>query len=149
MSDISNAQASDQYTPQSQESKPQPPKIPDIRFIRTYPRRYDSSYHYHHPQELNYPYENVEIEDSKGQRLDVQTYLLRVYPEKFNDYDAYMDIPMSSYTPDIRKVRSASLGKTWEVIAGPAESPIRGYFRGDYTENNPPAWMFGLRLIQD
>jgi hypothetical protein len=148
MSDISNTpQASNQYTSQSEISKQQPPpKIPDIQFLRTYQRRYDSSHH--HPQECNFPYEEVEIETSDGNRLSINAYLLRVYPEIFNGYDAYMDIPMS-HTSDIKKVRSLRLGKTWKVIAGPVESPISGYFRGDYTENNLPAWIFGLRTLQE
>lgn len=145
MSDISNAQTSAQYTSQSRESKLQPPKTPDIQFIKTYQRRYDSSHH--HPQEVDYPNETVEVETSTGQILEVKAYLLRVYPETFNSYNAYMDIPISD-SSNIKKVRSLRLGETWEVIAGPAKSPIRGYFRGDYTENNPPAWIFGLRLIK-
>jgi hypothetical protein len=147
MSDISNTpQASNQYTSQSKVSKQPLPKIPDIQFLKTYQRRYDSSHH--HPQERDFPYEEVEIETSDGNGLSIKAYLLRVYPETFNGYDAYIDIPMSEPS-DIKKVRSSHLGKTWEVIAGPAKSPIRGYFRGDYTENNPPAWIFGLRLIEE
>ncbi len=145
MSNITNLQQSSDYSSQSKTGKQQPPKIPDIHFIRTYQRRYDSSHH--HPKERDFPYENVEIETSDGQKADIQAYLLRVYPEVFNGYDAYMDIPMS-VSSDIKKVRSSRLGKIWEVIAGPAESPISGYFRGDYSENNPPAWIFGLRLLQ-
>ena len=102
---------------------------------------------YHHPQEQDYWQEQIEVENSLGQRQTIQTNLLRVYPESFNTYDAYMDIPMSIH-PDIQKVISPRLGKTWKVIAGPTESSIMGYFRGDYTSNNPPAWVFGLRLNQ-
>jgi hypothetical protein len=146
MSDLSNTPISNQYTTQSPASKPQPPRTPDIHFLKTYPRRYDSSPH--HPQEIDYPNETVEVETSDGQKVTIQTYLLRVYPETFNTYNAYMDIPSREIT-DIKKVISSRLGKTWEVIAGPIESPIRGYFRGDYTENNPPAWIFGLRLDRE
>ena len=65
-----------------------------------------------------------------------------------NEYDAYMDIP--KYCPsDIKKIRSSRLGKTWEVVAGPIESIPMGYFRGDYGNNNPPAWIFGLRLSRE
>jgi hypothetical protein len=103
---------------------------------------------YHHPQEQDYWQEEIEIETSIGQPQTIRTNLLRVYPESFNSYDAYMDIPMS-INPDIQKVISPRLGKTWEVITGPTESRIRGYFRGDYTDNNPPAWVFGLRLSQE
>ena len=101
----------------------------------------------HHPREQDYWQEQIEVENSLGQRQTIQTNLLRVYPESFNTYDAYMDIPMSIH-PDIQKVISPRLGKTWRVIAGPTESSIMGYFRGDYTSNNPPAWVFGLRLNQ-
>lgn len=146
MSDLSNTPISDQYTSQAPASKPQPPKTPDIHFLRTYQRRYDSSHH--HSQEIDYPNESVDVETSEGQKLTIQTYLLRVYPETFNTYNAYMDIPMRDIS-DIKKVISSRLGKSWDVIAGPIESPIRGYFRGDYTENNPSAWMFGLRLKQE
>ncbi|HAG82121.1 MAG TPA: hypothetical protein DCL61_13380 [Cyanobacteria bacterium UBA12227] len=103
---------------------------------------------WHHPQEQDYWNEDVEVEVSTGQRLLVQTYLLRIYPETFNSYDAYMDIPIVN-NPHIKKVHSSRLGKTWEVISGPTESLIRGYFRGDYRENNPPAWIFGLKVIAD
>jgi hypothetical protein len=144
MPDTSDVETSLQNTAQSQQSKPHPPKTPEIYFLRTYPFRYDSSHH--HPQEQDYWDEIVEVETSQGQKLPISTYLLRVYPHTFNGYDAYMDIPIS-YNMSIKKVRASRLGKTWEVIAGPAESPISGYFRGDYTENNPPAWIFGLRLI--
>lgn len=102
---------------------------------------------YHHPQEQDYWQEEIEVENSIGQRQNIRTNLLRVYPESFNTYDAYMDIPRSIH-PDIQKVISPRLGKTWRVIAGPTESSIMGYFRGDYTSNNPPAWVFGLRLNQ-
>jgi len=147
MSDISNTpQVSNQYTSQSKASKQEPPKIPDIQFMKTYQRRYDSSHH--HPQERDFPNEEVEIETSDGRSVSIGANLLRVYPEIFNGYDAYMDIPIC-YASDIKKVRSSRLGKTWDVIAGPVESPIRGYFRGDYTENNPPAWIFGLRSLQE
>lgn len=139
-------QASSQRTSQPIRSKKTPPKIPDIQFLRTYQRRYDSSHH--HPQEHDFLNEEVEIETSDGNRSSLKTYLLRVYPEMFNGYDAYMDIPIS-YPSDIKKVRSLRLGRTWEVIAGPVESSVRGYFRGDYTENNPPAWIFGLRSLQE
>lgn len=101
---------------------------------------------YHHPDEQNYLNEEVEIETSTGQNLLIITSLLRIYPENFNNYDAYMDIPMANNS-DIRKVRSPRFGKKWEVITGPTESLIRGYFRGDYTENNPPVWVYGLRLV--
>jgi hypothetical protein len=100
---------------------------------------------FHHPQEQDYWNEEVEVETTTSQRLFLQTYLLRVYPETFNSYDAYMDIPLSN-NPNLKKVHSSRLGKTWEVITGPTESLINGYFRGDNTENNPPAWVFGLRL---
>lgn len=103
---------------------------------------------WHHPQEQDYWNEDVEVEVSTGQRLLVQTYLLRIYPETFNSYDAYMDISIVN-NPHIKKVHSSRLGKTWEVISGPTESLIRGYFRGDYRENNPSAWIFGLRVITD
>jgi hypothetical protein len=102
---------------------------------------------YHHPQEQDYWQEEIEVENSIGQRQNIRTNLLRVYPESFNTYHAYMDIPMS-INLDIQKVISPRLGKTWRVIAGPTESSIMGYFRGDYTSNNPPAWVFGLRLNQ-
>lgn len=103
---------------------------------------------FHHPQQQDYPNELIEVETSTGQKLEVKTYLLRVYPETFNSYDAYMDIPMSN-NPDIKKVHSSSVNKSWKVIHGPTESPVRGYFRGNYTENNPPAWVFGLKLIPE
>ncbi|HEY9801406.1 MAG TPA: PIN-like domain-containing protein [Leptolyngbyaceae cyanobacterium] len=103
---------------------------------------------YHHPQEQDYWREEVEVENSIGLRQTIKTNLLRVYPETFNSCDAYMDIPMS-INQDIQKVTSPRLNKTWGVIAKPRESPINGYFRGDFTYNNPPARVFGLYLIQE
>jgi hypothetical protein len=149
MSDMSNLETSSQNTAQSTQSKPQRPKKPEIYFLRTYPFRDDSSHH--HPQEENYWDETVEAETSQGEKLNITTYLLRVYPTAFNEYDAYMDIPMSynSDIKNIKKIRSSRLGKTWEVVAGPIESMPMGYFRGDYGNNNPPAWIFGLRLSRE
>ena len=146
---MSNLETSSQNTAQSTQSKPQRPKKPEIYFLRTYPFRDDSSHH--HPQEENYWNETVEAETSQGEKLNIEAYLLRVYPTTFNEYDAYMDIPMS-YNSDIRnikKIRSSRLGKTWKVVAGPIESIPMGYFRGDYGNNNPPAWIFGLRLSRE
>ena len=146
MSDMSNLETSSHNTAQSTQSKPQRPKKPEIYFLRTYPFRDDSSHH--HPQEENYWNETVEAETSQGEKLNIEAYLLRVYPTTFNEYDAYMDIP--KYCPsDIKKIRSSRLGKTWEVVAGPIESIPMGYFRGDYGNNNPPAWIFGLRLSRE
>jgi hypothetical protein len=101
---------------------------------------------YHHPQEQDYWGEQIEVENTVGQKTMIQTYLLRLYPQTFNGYDAYLDIPQA-HNPDIKKVSSSRFEKRWEVVTGPTESQIRGYFRGDYTENNPPAWVLGLRLI--
>jgi len=104
---------------------------------------------FHHPQEEDYLSEAVEVVTSKGELFNLTTNLLRVYPETFNGYDAYMDIPMR-YPQDIQNIKtvySPRLEKRWTVVVGPTESLINGYFRGDYSENNPPAWVFGLRLI--
>jgi len=101
---------------------------------------------FHHPQEQDFWDEEVEVETATGQISPIQIYLLRIYPNTFNGYDAYMDMPIAN-NPDIKKVRSLRLGKTWEVITGPSESYISGFFRGDYSQNNPPAWVFGLREI--
>ena len=103
---------------------------------------------HHHPQEQDYWQEEVEVETSTGQTFHLQTYLLRVYPETFNHLDAYMDIPLA-IEPSIQKVYSPRLEKTWVVIAEPTQSPINGLFRGNYFENNPPAWMFGLKLLNE
>jgi hypothetical protein len=146
MSNVNNAQQASDYTSQTRSSKQQPPKTPDIHFMRTYPRRYDSSHH--HPQEQNFSDEDIEIETSDSRKVDIKAYLLRVYPEVFNGYDAYIDIPIS-YPSDVKKVRSLRLGKTWEVIASATKSQVRGIFRGDYPKNNSPAWIFGLRLLQE
>ena len=146
MSDMSNLETSSQNTAQSTQSKPQRPKKPEIYFLRTYPFRDDSSHH--HPDEKDYRDETVEAETSQGEKLNIEAYLLRVYPTTFNEYDAYMDIPKDCPS-DIKKIRSSRLGKTWKVVAGPIESITMGYFRGDYGNNNPPAWIFGLRLSRE
>lgn len=115
--------------------------LEDIQWQIEVDKKMDSS---HHPQEQDYISEVVQVVTSTGQELNITTYLLRVYPETFNGYDAYMDIPMSDPS-DIQTVYSPRLNKRWTVVVGPKESPIKGYFRGDYSENNPPAWVFGLR----
>ena len=100
----------------------------------------------HATDETDYWYETVQIET-------VMAPLLRRKPSfkslslGLNGYDAYMDIPKSTpHDPyKFKKVYSPTLEAEWEVISGPHESPIVGDFRGDYTSNNPPAWMFGLR----
>lgn len=106
------------------------------------------SFSIHHPQETDYWNEEIEIETSTGQRDSQKIYLLRVYPTTFNGYDAYMDIPMSGIR-DIRRVISLRLKKRWEVVSGLTKSPIEGLFRGDYTTNNPRAWIFGLKLVTE
>ena len=146
MPDINNSETTFQKNTQSQDSKPPRPQKPELYFLKTYPFRYDSSHHHSHEQD--YWNETVEIETSQCQTLTITAYLLRVYPTNFNQYDAYMDIPKSCLS-DIKTVKSPRLGKTWKVVAGPQESTINGYFRGDYTNNNPPAWIFGLRLSQE
>jgi hypothetical protein len=99
-----------------------------------------SSDHNAQPQKQDYRNEEVEVENSTGQRFPIGTYLLRVYPESFNSYDAYMEIPMSiTIYKEIQKVISPRLGKTWKVIAGPTESLI----------GNAPGWEFWLGLIQE
>jgi len=106
----------------------------------------------HHPQEQDYWGEEIEVENSAGQKQSLKSSLLRVYPKNFNGYDAYLDILMNLLGQDIKqedvkKVHSSRLNKTWEVVTGPTESPINGFFRGDYAENNPRVWVFGLRLL--
>jgi hypothetical protein len=103
------------------------------------------TYSNHHPHEQDYPDEKVQVETSNGQIVTQETFLLRVYPETFNGYDAYMDIPLTEKKPNFKKVYSSRLDMTWEVARGPSKSPIRGNFRGDDTTNNPFAWVFGLK----
>ena len=102
----------------------------------------------HHSQEKDYWAEQVEVETNDGKIMIQDTYLLRVYPETFNGYDAYMDMPKTSEKPNFKKVKFSKLGITWEVVGSPSESPVQGSFRGDYTHGNPPAWCFGLRKSQ-
>jgi hypothetical protein len=101
----------------------------------------------HHPDEKDYCNAELEVTYSGGAKVTKNTIFLRVYPETFDGCDAYMDILMNESPPDIKTVHSSKLGTTWEVIGGAKESEIRGNFRGDHTENNPPVWMFGLRKI--
>lgn len=105
------------------------------------------AYSNHHLGEQDYWNEKVEVETSNGQTIPQDTLLLRVYPETFNGYDAYMDIPLTQKPPEFKKVYSSRLGITWEVVGNPSKSLIDGSFRGDDTRNNPPAWIFGLRKI--
>lgn len=105
---------------------------------------------HHHHQEEDYWEENVHVETLDGDTIIQKTLLLRVYPTNFNGYDAYMDIPINSNNPaTFKKVYCQKLNKCWEVIDTPKESQISGYFRGDFTSNNPPAWIFGLRLVSN
>jgi len=99
--------------------------------------------------EQDYWGEEVEVETSDGKKITQETFLLRVYPEPLNGYDAYMDIKFTHPKPDFKKVYSSRLGITWEVVAGPAESLINGPFRGGDAPGtgNPPAWVFGLKKI--
>lgn len=101
----------------------------------------------HHPQEQNYYSEIVEVEYSDGTRVRQETFLLRIYPTTFNGYDAYMDIQKTPEAPTFCKVHCQRLGKSWEIVNDPQESVINGQFRGDETTNNPPAWIFGLKLL--
>ena len=106
----------------------------------------------HHSQEQDYWGEEIDLENSAGRKQSLTSSLLRVYPENFNGYDAYLDILMNLLgrdikQEDVKKVHSSRLKKTWEVVTGPIASPINGFFRGDYTENNPPVWTFGLKLL--
>ncbi|BAZ49287.1 valyl-tRNA synthetase [Nostoc sp. NIES-4103] len=101
----------------------------------------------HHRDEQDYPNQTVEVETSNGQRISQETYLIRVYPEPFNGLDAYMDIPLSQEKPDFKTVHFSNLDITWEVVTEPSQSPINGWFRGDNTKKNPPAWVMGLRKI--
>lgn len=109
---------------------------------------------YHHPEERDYFHEEVEVESSTGQKQVITASLLRVYPESFNGYDAYLDIlasddPSTKSSSDIRKVTSPRLGKRWEVTWGPKESLIQDLFRGDFGGNVPPAVVMGLRLVSE
>lgn len=101
----------------------------------------------HATDEKDYWDETVQIETVDGDRVEAETFVVRVYPSGFNGYDAYIDIPKSTpHDPyKFKKVYFPKLDTEWEVITTPTESPIEGYFRGDYTTNNPPAWIFGLR----
>lgn len=102
----------------------------------------------HHPQEQEYWEATVEVETPDGQKLQLKTHLLRIYPTTFNGYDAYMDIPEISGTPKFTKVYFSKLNIVWEVIVGPRKAPTSGDFRGDYSSNNPPSWIFGLKKIE-
>jgi hypothetical protein len=100
---------------------------------------YENSPSYHHPQEKDFCNVTVETETDRGtSTLDV--YLLRLYPERYNGCDAYMDA--NSIPQDLITVRF--LRKTWKVVSKPVEIPISGYFRGDMAQNNPPGDCVGL-----
>lgn len=100
----------------------------------------------HHPRQKDYWNKLVQVVTPSGKIFAQPTYLLRLYPETFYSYDAYMDIPRIEVVPSFNRVIFPEINMTWTVIYGPKESIISGYFRGENTPNNPPAWMFGLRL---
>lgn len=104
---------------------------------------------FHHPREQDHWAEELEIQFENDEPLTIQGYLLRIYPERFNSYDAYLDLPMSvsgnEIPQNIVKVRSQRFNQTWIVSNGPTKSPSNGQFRGDHTANNPPAWVMGLQ----
>jgi hypothetical protein len=100
----------------------------------------------HHVQEQNYWKETVQVETFNNEVFMQKTFLLRIYPINLNGYDAYMDIPKNTNFPNFKRIYSPRLDTCWEVLGKPQESSISGFFRGDLTSNNPPVWMFGLKL---
>jgi len=96
----------------------------------------------------DYTSENLEVEYPNGQKKQIKSYLLRIYLTTFNECDAYMDIPKTQEFPTFVKVYFKKVDTWWIVIQSPQDAPIRGMFRGEYSENNPPAWVFYLRKIR-
>lgn len=112
----------------------------------------------HHPQEQNYWNETVEIETEEGQKFSMKTYLIRVYPEPVNSYDAYVEMSFSGsleITRKISRIYSPRLGKTWDVIGDPIESPIGNFIddnmclNGNTFLGEDTNWMLGLKVAPE
>jgi hypothetical protein len=101
----------------------------------------------HHPNEVDYRNKLIEVEYIPGMTAVIEASLLRVYPEKFNGYDAYLDFSMG-YDRNIKTVHLGSTRQKWRVITKTFESSPSGYFRGDISDSNPPVWIVGLELIE-
>jgi hypothetical protein len=102
----------------------------------------------HHPNEVDCLNTLIEVESIHGMTAVIEASLLRIYPQKFNGYDAYLDFSMR-YDMNIRTVHLSSTGQKWRVITKTFESSPSGYFRGDISDSNPPRWIVGLELIKN
>jgi hypothetical protein len=101
-------------------------------------------------QGIDYKYEEVILEYSNGHVLEIKdAYLLRLYPERLNGYDAYMEAPLNIEDVEyIEKVTSSRLKKKWKVIGKPQESPIAGLSQdGKSMVGLAPSWRFGLQEV--
>ena len=83
-----------------------------------------------------------------GMTAVIEAFLLRIYPQKFNGYDAYLDFSMG-YDKNIKTVHLGSTCQKSRVSTKTFESCPSGYFRGDIFGNNPTAWIVGLELIKN
>lgn len=88
----------------------------------------------HHSNEKDYSSRFIQVANSNGDWFDQFVYLLRVYPQKFNGCNAYMDIPLCNPPPDIYKVYFSTLNQTWFVYQK-YQVPNNNRFRGDLIIN--------------
>lgn len=107
------------------------------------------------PQEIDYLEEEVILEYSNGRPPEsLKAYLLRLYPKRFNGYDAYVDTQFNlegiESVECIETVTASRLKKKWKVIEKPQESPIGGFPQNcayNYALLIDRHWRFGLQEV--
>jgi hypothetical protein len=97
--------------------------------------------------------EEVTIEYSNGHPSEsVTAYRIRLYPQRLNGYDAYVDTQFNlkglKFVENIETVISSRLKKRWKVLGKPQESPIVGLSQdGKSMVEHRPSWRFGLQEV--
>jgi hypothetical protein len=97
--------------------------------------------------------EEVTIEYSNGHPSEsVTAYRIRLYPQRLNGYDAYIEIQFNlkglKFVENIETVIFTKLKRRWRVISKPQESPIVGLAQdGKSMVGLPPSWRFGLQEV--
>ncbi len=95
--------------------------------------------------------EEVTIEYGNSQPSEIVTaYVIRLYPQRLNECDAYVEIQFNlqgaKFVKDIATVISSRLKRRWKVIGTPQKSPIAGLTKdGEYAVGIAPSWRIGLQ----
>lgn len=98
----------------------------------------------HHPNEKDYFPEVLQV-FVNGNWIEKQNCFLRVYPMRFNNCDAYADMPLETNAPSFVYIRSPRLEQTWSVYKT-YQAGSGGRYRGDMLNNTlpPPTSAFCL-----